>query len=179
MEVETIKKDAKKSIVELLNKSLQIEYDLLFNYPRVIDKLVNVDKIHDEQLIKTLEGMGKESLRHFDEVEKLIGKLGGEAIWHIDVVGWSVDVEMMLVQQLEKENWAISWYKETKRVAERNKVKVGGLLGRLAGSADELPEDVVNVNDIISLCERHIIDEERHIRLVKDSIDTLSRLMNK
>jgi len=179
MEMETIKKDAKKSIVELLNKSLQVEYDFLFGYPRVIDKLVNIDKIHDEQLIENIELVVKESLRHFDEIDKLIAQLGGETMWHIDVVGWSVDVEGMLLQLQDKENWVISWYEAVKRVAEQNKVKVGGLFGRLARSPGGLPEDVVNVNDIISLCERHIIDEEKHIRLCKDSVDRLSMLKNK
>lgn len=98
MGLETIKESAKKSIVELLNKSLQIEYDFLFGYPRVVDKLVNVDKINDEQLIENIELVVKESLLHFDEIDRLIRKCGCETIWHINVVGWSVDVEEMLLQ---------------------------------------------------------------------------------
>jgi len=179
MEIETIKKDAKKSIVDLLNRSLQIEYNLLFNYPRAIYKLVNEDKIDDEQLIKNIEITGIESLRHFDEVDKLIGKLGGKTIWKINVLGWSTDVKEFLLQLLDEEKWVISWYEEVKKAAEQNKVKAGGLLSKLTGSADELPEDIVNVSDIISVCKRHIIDEERHIRLVRDSIEKLRMLKNK
>jgi len=179
MEIETIKEDAKQSIVNLLNRSLQIEYDLLFNYPRVIDKLVNVDRIQDEQIVNALEIMGKDSLRHFDEVDKLIKKLGGESIWRIDVIDLSQDAEEILDQQLEKEEWVVSWYKEAKQVAEQNKVKVRGFLGRPVGGSDKLPEDFVNVNDIISMLDRHILDELRHQRLVKDSIDKLRTLKNK
>lgn len=179
MQIETISKDAKKSVIQLLNRLLQVEYDLLFNYPRMIDKLVNIDGIHDELIIDTLEVMGKESLRHFDEADKLIRKLGGETIWRINVLDRLVDVEEILVQQLDKENWAVSWYKETKKVAEQNKVKVRGFSGRPVASSDEVPEDFVNVNDIISMVERQILDEERHQRLVRGLIDKLSMLKNK
>ena len=44
---------------------------------------------------------------------------------------------------------------------------------------DELPVDVVNINDVISVLNRIIIDEKKHIRLVEDSIATLNMLMNK
>ena len=179
MEIETISKDAKRSIIHLLSRLLQVEYDLLFNYPRVIDKLVKIDKVHDEQIINALEDMVKDSLRHFDSVDKLVKSLGGETVWRVDALDLSVGVEEVLRQQLEKETYAIAWYEEVKNVAERNKVKARGFLSRLVGSSDELPEDFVNVNDIISLCERNILDEERHQRLVRDSIDKLRVLMNK
>jgi len=44
---------------------------------------------------------------------------------------------------------------------------------------DELPLDVVNINDVISILDRIIIDEQHHIKLVHDSIATLNMLMNK
>lgn len=179
MAIETISKDAKKSIIQLLNRLLQVEYDLLFSYPVVIDKLVNIDGINDEQIISALEVTGKDSRRHFDEVDKLIKKLGGETMWHIDVLDGLVDVEEILVWQLERENWAVSWYKAVKKAAEQNKVKVRDFHGRSVVSSDELPEDFVDVNDIISLCERNILDEERHQRFVRDSIDRLRMLINK
>lgn len=179
MGLETIKESAKKSIVELLNKSLQIEYDFLFGYPRVVDKLVNVDKINDEQLIENIELVVKESLLHFDEIDRLIRKCGCETIWHINVVGWSVDVEEMLLQLRDKENWVISWYQAAKRVAEQNKVKAGGPLSRLTGSANILPEDFIDVNELISMLDRHVTEEEKHIRLCDDSVNRLSMLKNK
>ncbi len=177
--MESIKESAKKSIVELLNKSVQIEYDFLFGYPRVVDKLVNIDKIHDERLIENIEVVVKESIYHFDEIDKLIRKCGGETIWHINVVDWSVDVEEMLFQLLDKEKWVISWYQAAKRVAEQNKVKASGLLNGLTGSVDKLPEGFVDVNELISMLDRHIVEEEKHIRLVEDSINRLNTLRKK
>ena len=80
MKVETIKEPGKEAIVALLNKALQVEYGMILNYPRIIDKLVIVDKINDEQLNKDLEQVGKDSFRHSGAVGKLIGQLGGEAM---------------------------------------------------------------------------------------------------
>ena len=173
MEVETIKENGKKAIVDLLNKSLQVEYSFILNYPRIIDNLVII-KIHDEQLIKDLEHVGKESTR-------LIVQLGGEPKWQIEVIDRMVDVDRMLVQQLGKEKLALSLCQQAKHLAEQNraKVKVKDFFGRLIRMQDELPIDVVNINDVISVLDRIIIDEKKHIRLVEDSIATLNVLMNK
>ena len=180
MEPETIKKeDVRKRIVELLNRSLQLEYDFLFGYPRVIDKLVNIDKIHDKQIVEAIEVVVKESLIHFDDIDKIIGQLGGKTIWHINVVGWLADVEECLLQLLDKENLVISWYQASKQVAERSKVKAGGLLSKLTASTDKLSEDFIDVNKLIGILDRHIIEEEGHIRLITDAVNKLRMLKNK
>ena len=177
--METIKDDAKKSIVGLLNKSLQVEYDFLFGYPRVIDKLVNIDKINDKQIIDTIETLIKESQIHFDEIDKFVRKCGCETIWNINVVDWSVDVEECLIQLLDKENWVISWYQAAKRVANQNKVKTGNILSRLTEGTDILPEDFIDVNELVSMFDRHIAEEEKHISLCEGSINRLRMLKNK
>ena len=169
--METIKEEAKKSIIKVLNRLLQVEYDIIFNYPKVIDKLVNLDKIKDEKIIQNIEEIGKESLHHFTVVDTWIHKLGGETIWHIDAVDPSMDFEGLLRQQLEREKWAISWYQEAKRIAEQNKVKIRDFFGRVARNADKLPEDYLDANELISSLEKNIADEEKHIRLVNDSDD--------
>ena len=180
MEVETIKENGKKAIADLLNKSLQVEYSFILNYPRIIDNLVII-KIHDEQLIKDLEYVGKESVWHFGWVGQLIVQLGGESQWGIEVIDRMVDVDRMLVQQLDKEKLALLLFQQAKHLAEQNrvKVKVKDFFGRLIRMQDELPVDVVNINDVISVLDHIIIDEKKHIRLVEDSIATLNMLMNK
>ncbi|MFC1903915.1 hypothetical protein ACFLW9_03425 [Chloroflexota bacterium] len=45
MEVETISKDGKVALITLLNKAIKIEYDMITNYPRIIDYLVGYKKI--------------------------------------------------------------------------------------------------------------------------------------
>ncbi len=181
MEIETIKESGKKAIVEILNKALQVEYTKIVNYPRLIDRIVTVDHIHDEQLNKDLEQVGKDSTRHLGWVGELILKFGGKPIWQIEVIDRLVDAKEMLAHQLEKEKEALSLYQEAKRVAEKNKVKVQvrDFFGRLIRMEDELPYDVVNASDIISTLDRIIIDEQHHIKLVHNSIATLNMLMKK
>jgi len=43
--VDRINEDGKKAIVRLLNKSIEVEYAFIFNYPRLIDQLVNIQPI--------------------------------------------------------------------------------------------------------------------------------------
>ncbi len=171
METETIKKDAKKAIIEKLNRALQVEYDLIFNYPRVFDQLANIYKIHDERLNSTIETLGKESLRHFSEIDKLIVKLGGETQWDIKTPGGSGNLEEALAKQLEKEKWAISWYTSVKQIAEQGKA---GFLDRVA-----IGSDFVDANETINMMDRLIRDEKRHAMLIKSSINTWKKLMNK
>jgi len=173
--IETLRKDDKKSVAEKLNRALQVEYDLIFNYPRVIDKLVNINKIHDERLNSIIEVLGIESLRHFTEVDNLIVKLGGETQWRIEVIDGLVGVEEILAMQLEREKRVASWYTSAKRIVEQNKVKAGGVLGKLTGSSGVLPEDFIDANEIINTLDRIIRDEKRHAMLVKNSINTLKR----
>ena len=181
MEVETIKDNGKRAIVELLNRSLQVEYDMILNYPRLIDKLTIVDHINDEQLNKDLELLGKESYHHHGWIGQLITQLGGKPDWTINVIDRLVDVDRMLALQLEKENIALSLCQEAMRIAERNKVKVQvrDFLGRLIRMEDELPIDVVNVDDVLGTLERIATDEKRHIKLAHNSIATLDMHMNK
>ena len=176
--MESIKESAKKTVVEHLNRLLQVEYDMIFSYPRVIDRLVVDDKTDDEQLIKPLEELVKESIHHFDAVNRWIVKLGGETIWDLKMVSSSADAEELLLMQLEKETLAISWYQATKKIVERNRVKAGGPLGRLVGDVSVLPEDFVDANELISLLEQHISDEERHVRIAQASSERLGMLRN-
>jgi len=169
--METLKKDAKKSVVAKLNRALQVEYDLIFNYPRMIDKLVNINKVHDERLNNIIEALGIESLRHFTEVDNLIVKLGGETQWRFEVIDRLVDVEEILAMQLKKEKWVVSWYTSVKQIAEQGKA---GFLDRLA-----IGSDFVDANEIINMMDRLIRDEKRHAMLIEEAVNTLKKLMNK
>lgn len=176
MGIETIKKDAKKTIIQLLNEVLIVEYDLILNSPRILDKIVSIDEIHDEQLNKDMERLSTASLRHFNQVVELIKKLGGEPNWNFEVVERLTDVEKLLEQQVAKEKAAISLYEKAKQVAKQNTTTVkSGFWGGLFNRNDE-PENAINVNDMIRLLDRHITDEISHLRLVGDSVATLKAL---
>lgn len=178
-DVVTITDEAKIAIGGLLNEGLLIEYSFILNYPRIIDRLVMYDKIEDEQLVADIDRLGRESLKHFNDAVKLIEKLGGEPMWQLGVVERLDDVEKLLAQQLEKEKEVLELYKHAKLVATKStrKIKAQDFFGRLIRLERELPQDVVEVDEITRLLDRQIIDESNHIKMVKDSIATLDMLM--
>ena len=179
METYIIKEDAKQAIVELLNRTVQVEYDMILNYPRIIENLVNITKVNDEQLNKDLEYVGKASVGHFGNLSKVLELLGGEPVWTLGTIERLVDVHKTLGQQLGKEKAAIALYKATIQLVEKNKVKLKGkgFLGRLLGGAEEVK--AVDAAYVVDICKRHIMDEERHVRLVDDSMKTLKALMDR
>ena len=180
-EVVTVTDEAKIAIGGLLNQALLVEYSFILNYPRIIDRLVLYDKIEDEQLVADIDRLGSESLKHFNDAVKLIEKLGGEPTWQLGIVERLDNAEKLLAQQLEKEKKALELYKHAKLVATKStrKIKAQDFFGRLIRLEQELPQGVVEVDEIIRLLDREIIDESNHIRMVKNSIATLDMLMSK
>jgi len=181
MEIETIEDDAKTSIVKLLNEAMQVEYAFILNYPRLIYHLVNLDKIHDKQLINDLEHLGKDSSKHLGLIGQTVVELGGEPMWQIRTIPILTHLEETLPDQLERENAALLLYQQAKRVAEQNRVKtkVGGLFDRFLKGLDELPPDIAIASKIIRTLDDIIGEERHHITLVHDSIATLDMLLGK
>jgi len=181
MEIYTIKDESKKAIVKLLNRILETEYGFVWNYPRIIDQIVNFHNIHDEQLIGDLEYVGKQSIEHFGYIDRLVVQLGGETTWQLLTIGRVANVEDLLNQQLEKEKEIVSFYKTVKEVVRQNRVKrkIESRLEKFFKQYGEFHERFIDADDIIGSLDRHIAQEERHARLVEDSIHTFKMLMNK
>ena len=181
MEAITITEEAKKDLIELLNKSLELEYDFILNYPRMIEKLEHIDNIHDEQLNKALQRLGMESIRHFNELDRLIVKLGGEAHWYFGVIERLDDVQEILIQQLSEEKAVMSLFEQARQLVQGSKikVKVGTFFDRLIKNTGGLIKDIVTVNEIMIILERQIADDKRHIRICEDSVATLKALKGK
>ncbi len=181
MEIETIKEDAKKALIGLLNRSLQVEYVFIINYPRLIDKLVNYDNIRDEQLTKDIETLGKDSMRHFGDISNLVERLGGKPVWSMDVIARLEDVEELLVKQLKREKAVLSMFEDAKSMvlANKAKVRVREFFGKVIRVRGGLSEDIVTVDDVIGVLDREMWDEKKHIRLVEDSIATFRALIKR
>ena len=81
MEIVTITDEAKKAITRLCNEAVVFEYDMILNYPRIIDHIVNFEKIEDEQLIKDLNRLGLDSIGHFSKVKGMVENLGSDMAW--------------------------------------------------------------------------------------------------
>ena len=180
MEIVTITDEAKQAIAKLCNESVVVEYDMILNYPRIIDHIVNFEKIKDEQLIKDLNRLGLESIGHFSKMKGMIENLGSDMAWLTSTLPRLVGVLDILDMQLGKEKAARDLYTEAKKIAIANKitVKVGGGFS-LFRRTDISEKDVVPFEQIISDLDRLIVDEERHIKIVEDSIATFKTLMSR
>ena len=177
-EIVTITDQAKKAIAELCNESVVTEYDLILNYPRIIDHMVNFEKIKDDQLVKDIDKLGRESLGHFSIIDRMIRSLGAETVWLTSTLPRLVGVDYILGQQLEREKTARDLYTEARKIAIANNVtvKVGGIFNLFRGK-DIAEEDVIPFEQIIHNLERLVLDEIRHIKIVENSIATHKVLM--
>ena len=173
MEIVTITDQAKKAISELCNKSVVTEYDMILNYPRIIDHIVNSEKIKDGQLTKDIDKLGKESLGHFCIVDGMIRSLGAEIVWLPSTLPRLVSVTNVLEKQLENEKTVRDLYTEARKIAMANKttVKVGGVFN-VFRTKDISERDIIPFEQIIRNLDRLILDETRHIRIVEDSMAT-------
>lgn len=181
MDIVTVTDKAKSAISEILGAAVSIEYDMILNYPRLIDRLVNYQKIEDEALIKGLEQLGRDSLRHFGVTDSLMARMGYESAWEISAFPRLADILEILEKQLGKERAVRDMYRDAQRIAANNKAKVRGkeFFGKYVRIRESIPEDVVTADEIINTLDRIIRDEERHARVVEDSIATLKMLMKR
>ncbi len=181
MDIVTITTDAKNAIAALFNKTILVEYDMILGYPRIIDHITNFEKIKDRQLINDIDLLGRDSLRHFQKMDNLITRFGFQTAWQTPILPRLVGVVDVLEKQLEKENLVRDIYREAKKVAMNNKTTIRGreFFGKTFRVRSGIDEDVITADEIINTLDRVIMDEERHARIVKDSIATLNMLMKK
>ncbi len=170
--VDRITEDGKKAIVSLLNKSIEIEYAFIFNYPRLIDQLVNIEPLTQESVAKKLELLGKESVQHAGWIMRLIENLGGEPQLPVEVIDRMTDIPSLLLKQLDKENLAQSLFQQARLVAEQNQVE--GILAKMKTMGALSPGSVAERSSTIHILERLEIDEGRHIGLVQNIISELN-----
>ncbi|MEE8473368.1 MAG: hypothetical protein V3S82_09395 [Dehalococcoidia bacterium] len=172
LEVDRLTDKQRKSIITLLNTSLKIEYTFVVNYPRLIDQIVNIDRLPAQEAVKGLERLGKQSVQHFGWTGQLIQRLGGSPEWQIDVIDRMVDVVSLLTTQLEREDGARSLYQQAKKVAQEQPSK--GALGKLKSIEILLSgSNFIERSSVIAVLERLVFDEEDHISLVKKIIADL------
>ncbi|MFC1911702.1 ferritin-like domain-containing protein [Chloroflexota bacterium] len=181
MKIETITEDAQEAIISLLNEALLIEHNCLLNYPRMIDTIVHWNNINDEMLVKELNRLGRDSLKHFNEAIKLIEKLGGETTWQAPPIERLADAKQCLEKQLDKEYKAIELYKEALHISMKNKktVEVREFFDKLIRMERGLAEDVIEADYVIEFFNRQINEEKNHVKIIKDLLPTLTMLLGK
>ena len=170
--VDRITEDGKKAIVSLLNKSLEIEYAFIFNYPRLIDQLVNIEPITQESVAKKLELLGKESVQHAGWIMRLIENLGGEPQLPFEVIERMTDIPSLLLKQLDKEKLVRSLFQQAKLVVEQSQAK--GTLAKIKTMGAPSQDMAKESSSTIRILERLEIDEGRHIGLVQNIFSELN-----
>ena len=170
--VDRITESGKKSIINLLGKSLEVEYAFIFNYPRLIDQLVNIEPIIQKSVAKKLELLGKESVQHAGWIMRLIENLGGEPQLPFEVIERMTDIPSLLLKQLDKEKLVQSLFQQARLVAEQNQVE--GILAKMKTMEVGSRNMVKERSSTLRVLERLEIDEGRHIKLVQNMISELS-----
>lgn len=169
-----VAESAKRSIIILLNKSLELEYAYIINYPRIIDQLVNIDKMPDpdNKLRQSLETLGKRSVEHFHWTAGLIEALGGETQWQIATIDRIVDVHALLLAQLENEKASVSLFEQAKNVAEHG--QDGGVLTKMKAVLGNVISGAAERRNAVQLLEKLSREEEAHVVMVKNIISELN-----
>jgi len=177
----TITDDAKSAVAGLCNKAILVEYDIIFCYPKLIDHITNFEKIKDDQLVHDIEILGRDSLGHYKVMDTLVTRLGYEPAWQTGVLPRLVDILNVMEAQYNKEILARDTYREAKKIVLDNKKKVRTreLFGKIIRVKDGVGEDIITADEIVNTLDRLILDEERHARLVKDSMATINMYLKR
>ncbi len=171
VETDRITDNAKRAMVDLLNRVIQMEYAFIINYPRLIDQIISIEEVPDQQIVDDLERLGKDSTEHLGVAGQLITRLGGEAKWRVNVIGRMVDIDNLIEQQVAWEKAAMPLYIEAKRLAQDNPVKSSGLMERLRAAFGAEPDPAPR-GETIRLLEHLASQERTHLRLVEDILAT-------
>jgi bacterioferritin len=95
-----------KTIVELLNEALKLEYGLIVHYPRIASRVQN------HQAKELLEQLGIASVRHADAVAGAVSSLGGTPNWSFEQINHDLDMMTLLQIQLGKEKKALDLHQK-------------------------------------------------------------------
>lgn len=170
-ETDRITDRAKNSMVDLLNQLIQMEYAFIINYPRLIDQITAIEEVPDQQIVADLERLGKDSTEHLGIVGQLIARLGGNALWRVNVIERIIDIDTLFEHQIAWEKAAMPMYIKARRLAQDNPVRSPRLVERLRTAVGTEPDPTPRAETIRLL--DHLASQERtHLRLVEDILAT-------
>ncbi len=170
-ETDRITDSAKRAMIDLLNRIIQMEYGFIINYPRIIDQIVAIEEVPDQQIVTDLETLGKDSTEHLGIAGQLITRLGGKPLWRVNVIERIVDVDKLIEQQVAREKEAMPLYIEARRLAQNNPVRLPRLVERLRTIFGAEPDPTPR-GETIRLLEHLASQERTHLRLVEDILAT-------
>lgn len=101
-------------LVSVLNRALQVEYSMIYHYPRITSRL------RDEEAKRVLDRLVSESLEHADMIAAAVRDLGGEPAYVIGPFPEHLDLIEVLRLQLEKEKLALQLHREAAGLVPRS-----------------------------------------------------------
>jgi len=103
-----IKKNATGSpeLLDLLNKTLELEYTLIIHYPRI------ASAIQDKENKQLAQSLGTASIGHADMVAHTITRLGGKPHWSFGSFPAEMNLKKIFQGQLEKEKLALNLHQQ-------------------------------------------------------------------
>lgn len=104
---------ANEKLIELLNKSLEMEYCDIFLYAR------HADALEEKETAENFEKLGRMEVRHADSLAIQIQALGGKPNWEITPLDAKGSKDEMLTYHLEQEERAIRGYDDLIELADK------------------------------------------------------------
>ncbi len=126
-------------IMDVLNKTLQLEYSLIIHYPRL------ASTIEDEKTRELVLRLGSDSIKHADVVASAILKLGGDPVWSFDPFPAGSDIVKIFQAQLEKEKLALQLHQQSMGLVRDNLLREK--FGELAKTEEwhiQIVEDILS-----------------------------------
>ncbi|MBI4297881.1 MAG: hypothetical protein HY676_05050 [Chloroflexi bacterium] len=162
---------------EMLNRTLALEYRFIVSYPRLIDRMVDVEKTVDKEseVVKILKQLGQESVYHCDYVMRIIRALGGEPTFNFEIIADMPDIVHHCEEQLEREMLTLAIYRRAKSLAEdRIRANVWHrVANRLASLLFRRASQPTTKGPILELLEKLIAAERSHV----EKMDKVIRIL--
>ena len=95
------KAEANAQLLEVLNKTLELEYSLIIQYPHI------AEAVRDPETKQLTQSLGTASIGHFDTVSGAIKKLGGVPRWSFEPFPQKLELKRIFQIQLGKEQMAL------------------------------------------------------------------------
>jgi bacterioferritin len=130
-------------VIDLLNRSLSLEYSIIIHMPRV------ASSIKDQETRALVLLLGSVSIKHADTVAGAISMLGGHPDWSFEPPPVGDDLIDVFRKQLEKERLAQKLHRETAGLVNDKDFKM-----KFEQMARDEEGHIKIVNDILSKLEQ-------------------------
>jgi bacterioferritin (cytochrome b1) len=135
--------ERKQKLLEVLGRSLTVEYSLIVHYPRL------ANSISDSKTRALAISLGTASIKHANVIADTIAKLGGRPVWSFDDFPNEDNIVDVFKRQLEKEKLALELHQQSVSLADDM-----SLVNHFKRIAEEEKKHISIVNEILRNLEQ-------------------------